>query len=619
MMLFRRSISGRGSQPCKAANSLLMADATPPMTILDLDPELLLHAIEYLSAKHQARAAQTCKLFAILVHEVARTTSFLASAVGPLSSTLQELDPRLESMPTLGILFTEDDYAGDSSDLDAFAKKLPYHMDLVGGQMMVVAGTNAAGELVQTERRRRTDASSVALHLGRFPEATCKSFVIDPRQGDYRDQLQAQGCLTGEWKVFLLVSLYNGTPDLVETLQEAHPGAAIIGGFASGDTLFRVRHRRAEVMDRGLVGLMFAGNVPLAAFVSRGARGLGEGPLTFGTADVENVGAGDNDDAEEEEEEEGAAMAGGRPQLLTHVTDAEGRREAALKAIIEVINSSSQTQGLSLGVADGPGEGYELVPLSNDMVVQDKMAIVLPPKRGEGAAAPAEGVTGWQSGGALRLYSFDPESCRQDLTRRLTELKAHCEAKGDRLLGAVMFTCGGRTDRFFGEPAFDASCFTKIMTGVPLIGMYAGGEIGPPLLAEAPASKAFQVGGAGMHGFTAVFGMFVIPERQARTSLLAFPELSTPEGVAAIAAAYAEIRANAPTAPPEAAAGSSSSPSAAVAAMLPSSIAELRAMPVKALKAAMAKLGMGVTPGSEKDDLIEALAPHVERGPAGDA
>ena len=39
-----------------------------------------------------------------------------------------------------------------------------------------------------------------------------------------------------------------------------------------------------------------------------------------------------------------------------------------------------------------------------------------------------------------------------------------------------MFTCGGRTHRFFGESAFDATTFTKVFENVPLIGMYAGGE-----------------------------------------------------------------------------------------------------------------------------------------------
>ena len=319
------------------------------MSLIDLDPELLLQAIEMLSAKHQASAAQVCKLFAILVHETARTTSFIASAVGPLKGAMQELNPRLEAQPTLGILFSEDEYAGSNTELTTFAKKLPYHLELIGGQMMVVAGTDAAGTLVQTERRRSADEPSVALHLGRFPEATCQSFIIDPAKGHFRAQLEAQGCLEPGWKVFLLVSLYNGTPGLVDLLQTAHPSAAIIGGFASGDSLYRVRHQEVESLGSGLVGMMFKGNVPLAAFVSRGARGLGEGPLTFGSGDVEAAAADD--------EGKGLDADGVPPQLLTHLTGCDGKREAALKALIDVINSSPHTQGLSIGVAEGRGMG----------------------------------------------------------------------------------------------------------------------------------------------------------------------------------------------------------------------------------------------------------------------
>jgi hypothetical protein len=300
--------------------------------------------------------------------------------------------------------------------------------------------------------------------------------------------------------------------------------------------------------------------------------------------------------------------------LLTHLTDAHGKREQALKAIMDVIHSSPHTQGLSMGLAEGADDGYELVPLSNDIVLQEKMAVILPPKRRAAAegtaaeAAEAAEAAGWRSG-ALRLYSWGPESCKEDLKGRLTSLKTHCEAKGDRLLGAVMFTCAGRTDRFFGEAAFDASCFVRIMTGVPLIGMYAGGEIGPPLLAEVPASKAFQVGGAGMHGFTAIFGMFVVPERQVCTAQLAFA--GGEEGAASIAAAWGEMRASVERIPPQPAAANSSSPMVSGTAMLPATVEELRALPVKDLKAAMLVLGLQVVAGSEKEELVQAMAPHL--------
>ena len=58
---------------------------------------------------------------------------------------------------------------------------------------------------------------------------------------------------------------------------------------------------------------------------------------------------------------------------------------------------------------------------------------------------------------------------------------------------------------------------------------YAGGEIGPPLTSGAPASKAFQVGGAEMHGFTAIFGVFIVPPRKVcAPSRLARPRACAP-------------------------------------------------------------------------------------------
>ena len=454
-----------------------VADAAAPFSLLDLEPELILQALSTLSASDQARARHTCKLFAIIVDEIARTTSFMASVVGPMSTAVSDLSPMLEAQPTMGILFTKDEESeGSLADL---ARKLPYHCEVVGGDMSVVAGTDVSGTLVQSNDMQRgaavRGAAEAALSLGRFPEATVRSFAVDASKGDdFRAQLQAEGALEPGWKVFLVVPRMNEADEVVELLQQAHPEAAVIGGIATGNALYRVRHQTAELIDEGCVGLMFSGNVPLAAFVSRGARALGEGPYVFDEGDSIVVGASST-------------------QILTHVTDADGKRASALQAAID--SMAGARGGLCLGIADGPGEGYELQPLDNRMVVQSHGALVIPPRRGDDPQ--------WQSG-SLRFYSFDAESCKADLIRRLTELRADAAAKGDRMLGAVMFTCGGRTQSFFGEPAFDARTFCRIFDDTPLIGYYAGGEIGPPILADAPLAKAFQVGGAGMHGFTAV-------------------------------------------------------------------------------------------------------------------
>lgn len=271
-----------------------IASVAPSMNVLDLDPEHLLLGFETLSAREQATAKATCKLFYILIDEIGRTTSFLTSAVGQLSGVVGELSPRLEAKPSMGILFSKDDVA--AGDLKKLARKLPYHIEMVGGHMSVVAGTDAAGNLVQSNSvcpHARSPAHEVALTLGRFPEATVRSFSVDMRKGSWRTQLEQQGVLTPGWKVFLLVSLLRETAEIVSLVQATHPDAAIIGGFATGDAVYRVKERNVESISEGLVGLMFSGNVPLAAFVSRGARSVADTPtFTFGADDLEVIDTG---------------------------------------------------------------------------------------------------------------------------------------------------------------------------------------------------------------------------------------------------------------------------------------------------------------------------------------
>jgi hypothetical protein len=349
-----------------------------------------------------------------------------------------------------------------------------------------------------------------------------------------------------------------------------------------------------------------------------GARGLGEGPFSFGPDDLAPLRRFDG----------GADGGAADPrQMLTHVTRSNGERLPALRAAIEGLNEAAES-GLTFGLADGDGDGgFELTGLGNEHVVQSHHALVLPPRRGDDPT--------WERG-ALRFYSFDPESCKLDLTTRLHAVKAAAEARGDTIVGAVMFTCSGRTHHFFGEAAFDAGTFNKIFTDVPLIGMYAGGEIGPPLLADAPPSRAFQVGGASMHGFTAIFGLFIVPPRPPRASCVARSRSlalwvslrwllacwllrCSPRGQRietrlrrqlafadddAVAAAYAEARSRTEPIPPDAA-------SSSAGLGLPKSLRELRSLPVKALKAAMAKLGLVAVPGSEKEDLVLEIANHV--------
>ena len=68
-------------------------------------------------------------------------------------------------------------------------------------------------------------------------------------------------------------------------------------------------------------------------------------------------------------------------------------------------------------------------------------------------------------------------ACRADLEGQLSTVRDRARAAGRAVLGAAMFTCGGRGERFFGEPASDARSFARVLPGAPLIGFWAGGEV----------------------------------------------------------------------------------------------------------------------------------------------
>ena len=75
--------------------------ATTMSELLELDPELLLHALESLPAVDQARAAQSCKLLYILVHELNRSSSFMISALAPIERVLQVIRSLTPLTPSL--------------------------------------------------------------------------------------------------------------------------------------------------------------------------------------------------------------------------------------------------------------------------------------------------------------------------------------------------------------------------------------------------------------------------------------------------------------------------------------------------------------------------------------
>jgi small ligand-binding sensory domain FIST len=97
-------------------------------------------------------------------------------------------------------------------------------------------------------------------------------------------------------------------------------------------------------------------------------------------------------------------------------------------------------------------------------------------------------------GQVLQFHVRDADSSRADLEALLRQYTASCSAEA--VQGAVLFSCVGRGERFFGEPDHDTGMATRHLGGVAIGGFFGAGEIGP------------VNGQTWLHGYTSVMGIF---------------------------------------------------------------------------------------------------------------
>ena len=255
-----------------------MAEQAPQL--LDLDNEAVALSLSFLSVRDAARATAVCKLFALLVGEHHKDSTFLTSAVATSVAELQTaMAPKLASPPSFGVLFSNPDGDARSGsrrrrDIAALVRSMPPHARMIGGEVDTLLGTTPDNEM--SVRR----ADGFAMSLGAFPEADITSFIGEsPRTNESQAPLQQQLVEQGAFEpglrilVLILCGRVAGFPLLLHALQQAHPEAAIIGGLATGGWLMHARAHDVRFIRSGVVGLGFKGNVPLHALVCRSKTG----------------------------------------------------------------------------------------------------------------------------------------------------------------------------------------------------------------------------------------------------------------------------------------------------------------------------------------------------------
>jgi small ligand-binding sensory domain FIST len=96
-----------------------------------------------------------------------------------------------------------------------------------------------------------------------------------------------------------------------------------------------------------------------------------------------------------------------------------------------------------------------------------------------------------RAGQTIQFHVRDAASADEDLRELLAARNGQSTPAG-----ALLFSCNGRGTRMFPTPDHDASVTREVLSGVPLAGFFAMGELGPV------GGKSF------MHGHTASLALF---------------------------------------------------------------------------------------------------------------
>jgi len=245
----------------------------------------------------------------------------------------------------------------------------------------------------------------------------------------------------------------------LEDLATRYPGAVAIGGMASGAQKPGANRLlfNDTVVDSGVVGVAVTGAVGIRTVVSQGCRQIGDRFMI--TQADQNV----------------IHELSGKPAL------------DRLREVFSLLSPAEQRQAeraLHLGIViDEHKDQFE----RGDFLIRNLVGV----DQKTGSLAVAEYV---RVGQTVQFQIRDVASAIEDL-RALLAGERTAPSAGTPI-GALLFSCNGRGQRFFRTPHHDVTALREHMYGIPVGGFFAMGEIGP-------------VGGNNfLHGYTASIALF---------------------------------------------------------------------------------------------------------------
>jgi small ligand-binding sensory domain FIST len=386
---------------------------------------------------------------------MARATARAASALVRHESWAVALERAADQVllpgdvpPDVVVVFASKDYAGDYHDLTAAAVRRLGTTNLFGCS---VDGFLSGRDEVEREPGLSLMAMwlpDVELHLLRLASGAGTARALREADPAAADRVHGWLMLAEPFRMDAL--------GLIHDLKREFPDVPIVGGMASGMDRERTGcvFLGEDVYEDGAVALGFGGPYALSAGVSQGSVPIGE-PWTI-TEVERNVLLG----------------VSNRPALEMLKLAIDG---------LSVEQRERAQNNVLVGLAvDEYLESYG----QGDFFVRGILGI--DPKRG---AVVVGGMP--RVGQTVQFHLREAALATDDLVATMLSLR---ECNGVPV-AAVLCTCDGRGERLFGERGHDAGLVSDGLPGIPLVGAFCPGEIGP-------LGKTIV-----MHGFTATVGV----------------------------------------------------------------------------------------------------------------
>jgi small ligand-binding sensory domain FIST len=505
--------------------------------------DFVLHVVQYLDVVDSGRLASCSKRYYYLVHQYRQLSGpeLVTSASWDPTSKTQLGSKEVVQNGIRGLQKEPNFVLAFSNPRSALSDELPRRLNSNAVTLGAIAGDLQVNQESNVEHK-----SNASVMLANFPNAVVTPFAIEygPHVEDDIESLKSTLEEKGDvgWKAMIVYACGQGNTfaeSFVSKMQRVLPDAAIVGGICAAgyvsspgphtkqefsklsirqlkklnrslggadkaflekyelvNHVFQLSQNRSTLIqcEDTVFGVVLGGDAPVRSMVSRGVESVIQGspqsssPFVVETVELSRPG------------DDSYLFRGNglKPMhMIQQVRNKETDKVLSAATLIAQVANTSDFIGLKRPSQDG----FELHQMSPYCQMAEQFLIMT-----DGSAEEDASLLGAE----IDFFSLSGTACLSHMDATVTKLKE--QTQGEKILGAVMFSCNGRGPQrgaLIAEKMADATRFSNGFPHVPCLGFYAGGEIGP--LALAGNEKVFQTGRVALQGFTAVFALFIVP------------------------------------------------------------------------------------------------------------